>query len=277
MKKSKYSLLYGVVLGIMLAIPVQQSSALTINTTWLGGTASTTTAGGGNLQDIFNTAAGVGESLIGDTHTLNLSFGWGPQSSSSTLAAHSFGTGSGTPYRETSGTITFDNDTFSWFMDSTPLDSGEWTTYSEYSADLGGGTLNTGKKYTGATGDAAGRYDLFSVAMHEIGHSLGLSSANSAFITENVDLDIDVTSGIFAGSVLGTQNGAHLSLVQSLMYPFSSVGTRTLISQADLLANCSVSQFTQCDYGVSVPEPASLLLLAIGLFVIGAIGRQHRV
>ncbi|MDX5151814.1 MAG: hypothetical protein R3188_04990, partial [Acidiferrobacterales bacterium] len=57
-----------------------------------------TVAGGGNLQDIFNAAAGVWESLIADNHTLNLTFGWGAWGGT-TLAAHTFGTGSGTPYR----------------------------------------------------------------------------------------------------------------------------------------------------------------------------------
>ena len=37
--------------------------------------------------------------------------------------------------------------------------------------------------YSGATGDAAGRVDLLSIAEHELGHALGLSFDNSGAST----------------------------------------------------------------------------------------------
>jgi len=128
--------------------------------------------------------------------------------------------------------------------------------------------MTTGIQHTGATGNALNRTDLLTVMLHEIGHALGLSSANSSFIAENGDLDVDVTSGIFAGAVIPTVSGAHLNLGNSLMFPSSSGGTRTLISQADLMANCQISQFNNCLN--AVPEPASVLLFGTGLAGLAA-------
>jgi hypothetical protein len=256
--------------AISVLVGVQSASALTIVRNFTGGTASTTTAGGGSLTAIFNAAADMWEAAIGDTHTVTISYGWSTLGGG-TLAQHAFGGGSGTPYRETSGSISFDNVGTSWFVDATPFNNSEYTTLNSSSADFGGGSIETVRMYTGATGAASGRHDLLAVALHEIGHALGLSSGNSAFTSGNGDGDIDVLSGPYAGSAIPTVSGAHLDVNNSLMYPFNSSSTRKLISQVDLLANCTISQFTQCDYqGVSaVPEPSTWLLMAAGLFGLG--------
>jgi hypothetical protein len=60
--------------------------------------------------------------------------------------------------------------TTAWFLDPTPASASEYTTLTNYTADLGGGTMNIGREYTGGTGNGAA-HDLFTTAVHEIGHA----------------------------------------------------------------------------------------------------------
>lgn len=253
-------------IAAVAALASTQSSALaqvTIVCVDGGGTAPATVAGGGNLADIFNAAARWWEdSFVTTPYTLTLTFSWGPQSGS-TLAAHNLTAQGGTPNRETAGTIVFDNDgSSSFFLDPTPCANNEFTTGPTYtSSDLGGGLINVGRTYGGATGSASGRTDLFAVALHEIGHALGMSSANSSFVAENTDGDIDVVSPLpFAGSALPTVSGAHLNIATSLLFPSISTGIRRWPTAADVLANAQISQMTDVlrGYEPTGPRGASI-------------------
>ncbi len=235
--------------------------------------------GGGNLFDIFNAAADTWEAAILDQWTVTINFGWAPQAGF--LGVHNLVTQvpvPGVPTRETQGSIRFDNDGSSvWFADPTPLTDEEYRTYTQSSANLGGGVINTGRVLTSPVpgSAAAGRTDLYSVALHEIGHTLGLSSALTSFRQENTDLDVDVVGARpFAGTRIPTISGAHINISSTLMYPSIGTSVRKLPTAADILANAEVSNFNNLNLdpraASPIPEPATLSLILIGAGVTAA-------
>ena len=274
------------------------NASLIIQRNYTAGSAPTM-AGSGDLTSIFNAAADWWELAYydpngnGSDFTLSIEYKWAALSGG-TLGVHSLKSEGGSPHRETSALIRFDNDgSSSWFADATPYENSEFGTYSEYFNDFGGGLLNSGRVFTGATGDAAGAYDLFTVALHEVGHALGLSSANNAFVAENGDFDIDVTAGAwdggYAGSVLHTRNGAHLGNAsdsidnarynKAAMYPYVSASQRKYGSALDILANAQISKWHNPNFNPQfssnlVPEPGSIAVWS--LICLGAIGCRNR-
>ena len=211
------------------------------------GAAPGSVAGGGSLNAIFNEACDWWESaLVTTPYTLTIAYQWAPLGGG-TLGSHSLTAQGGVPNRETAASIRFDNDgSSSWFLDPTPCDNSEYASgVTNTTANLGGGMLNTGRTMTGGTGSASGRTDMFAVCLHEIGHALGLSNANTSFIAENGDLDVDVTAPRpFPGSTIPTISGAHLNIGTALMFPSISSSLRRLPSDADVLANSQISGMT---------------------------------
>ena len=212
------------------------------------GDAPSNALGGGDLVDIFNTAADIWEAAIADDHTLTLNFGWAPLNSSK--ASHRLVDEGGTPHRETEASIRFDNDeSFSWFLAPTPDLNEEFQDLTESTQDLGGGAINIERRYANTVADslADGHYDLLQTAIHEIGHALGMSNANDAYQVEKEDVDVDVTSPRpFEDSSIPI-DGSHFpdELEQTLLWggglPRSE---RRYPSEVDIVANAQVSQFT---------------------------------
>lgn len=252
---------------IIAMTPVKPASALTINRTFFGGVASTTTVGGGSIVDVFNTAADWWEASILDTHTLNIDFGWADIAGTTLANASTFDS-----IRVLNGIIQFDSTGTDWFLDATPTDNAEYDSFAETSEDLGGGTVNTSREFTATTGDAFNNFDLLTVAAHEIGHLLGILD----FIANPLPNPLLITSPRpFAGTEIDTvaTGGGHLSNVSypnTLMNPFVSRSIRRYQSEIDILAAAERSNFTELNLDplaapIAVAEPAPLAVLALGL------------
>lgn len=267
---------------IGLALMPLSSNALTINTNFIDqgntlvtfGSAESTPAsavGGGNIQAIVRTAADYWESAYSDDHVLNIDYGWFLRNGPAT-ATHRLVSQGGVPHRETAAAIAFDTDRI-WFLDPTPWESSEFSSFNSYSSN----GINVGREYTGGIGAASNR-DLLSTAIHEIGHALGLSSSNSAFRAElgffntpGVTRKLEIDSPLpFSGSVISVDdNTAHLdnaTYPHALLRSSRGNGVRRFASEADILANAQISQFTGVNLNpVLIPEPSSLLLSVFSL------------
>lgn len=228
-----------------------QASALTINRIFLGGTPPGNSVGGGSLQTVFDAACMAWENAIHDNYTVTLSYGWSDLSSS---AAHWLNSQGGTPSREISGTILFENNwndpsVFRWFIDPTPTQNEEWASLTTYRQDLGGGSLISGRVLSGTSADIASSLDLYTIAIQMIGHALGLSTSNQAFTAEVADGSITVGDNLpYAGTVIPMQSNfygytGHPDIDYTAMW-YVAVGERTLLSDVDILAVSAVSDFS---------------------------------
>ncbi len=236
-------------------------TAITIDTRFIpeGGTLpgvgtargpSTNTSGGGNLQDIMEAAAYVWEQLITDDFTLTLAYGWYPTEPTSFSGFHHKIRVGDDPPREIAASIAFNsnNSTYRLFLDSSPEDNAEFGTYTEDETELGTGLVNTKRDFSPISADAIGSIDLFSTAMHEIGHALGLVPW-PFFEDETADGDIDVQLPGYEGVVIPV-DGAHIDVVGPMMSSTGrTLGHRRWITEVDLLAVCQLSQFAGCALG----------------------------
>lgn len=264
----------------LTAASVHNVFALTIIREFIGGDPQPIAVGEGNLIDIFNEAADQWERAILDPHVVTLRFGWAPVGG----GTHELLAQGGLPNRETEGLILFNNDSdpghFKWFLDPTPHLNEEYLRYEESSIELGGGNLNSGRIFSDAVGAADSGFthiDLLSSALHEIGHSLGMSNNNAAFTMESIDGDIDITSPRpFPGTSvpLAFNNFGVDSHPDPIAIPFGlAMGSqapdqRQRLTELDILMISQIGSFEEIrldPYVAAVPEPSSFLLSASAL------------
>ena len=186
---------------VIVILHAPAASALTVMTHYIGGNPPSNTAGAGTLTDIVNAAARMWESAYADPSVITLYFGWAPVGDAGT---HTIIEQGGTPNREVVGMILFDNTgAVSFFLDPTPYASEEYRRRTEESQDLGAGLINVSRLYNNPVGDAAGHTDLLSVALHEIGHAMGMSMANLAFLQNIREGGIGIMADLpFAGTYI---------------------------------------------------------------------------
>jgi hypothetical protein len=261
--KAKHIIQSAILAGLLMAATTLPAFAgLRIYPVFAGGDPppSEAIAGGGNLHDIVKVAAENWESVFKNGSgkwDLILEYGWtNIELGFAYERALALG---GNPNRITRSRISFrntpksssnTNDNFTgWFADATPRDNSEYTRYTAYQANLEQGLLNYGRVFSEPTGDAAGRVDLLTIAMHEIGHSLGLDYDYGGLtnqFTNRVSLEI-TSPRPFAGLIIHINNiGPHLDEFDQfvpLMVIEPTPGWRQFISSADALVISQISSF----------------------------------
>ncbi len=241
------------------------------------------TFGGGTLEAVFNAAARTWENLLYDDRHFRITVG-GANLGPFVLAAAAL------TFSDQGNEILVNNNFYQFFADPTPFQNEEFGGYQETLADMGGGMINTRRAFDTSIIPNLRGVDLFTTALHEIGHVLG-SPGDGSHIRGTFGQPLfEIFDGPFAGTQLpcdgsGSAFCVHLSrgMQGTVMNPNAGFpAERALISGADLLYVAADGRFRNFDQnyvsGVSmVPEPATWASLLLGLMVIGGAYRRKRV
>jgi hypothetical protein len=241
--------------GLVVLLAASPASAgLKIRPVFTGGPppAPEKIAGGGNIEEIFKVAAESWEQVFkvgGGNWDLTIEFGWGPLVSGLNAQERFVSEGGNNPVRMTRSIVTFSSTPdVAFYADPTPRDNAEYKQYTSYINEEV--QLNIGRVFTEARGAAANRVDLLTLAVHEIGHALGLDESYTGFIVNCPCQPLTITAPRpFAGLTEFVNRGPHLSSPQALMNEFESPapGQRRLISGIDALVIAQLSSFGKPD------------------------------
>jgi len=255
----------GLALACAMALGAAQpaSAGLKIDLVYIDKPPPFYVAGGGHLREIMQVAAENWERALktgNGNWKLKIEFGWDALRDPTFFAQESMISESGNPSRITHSCIIFNTalgfpkDIAGFFADPTPRDNSEYVDYTAYSINTDAGWLNAGRIFSEPTGDAINRVDLLQVAMHEIGHALGLDYDYTGF-----NIQLPGTTGPlkvtplrpYAGIDIFVNQGPHIS-GKSLMSPNAEPGERRLISAIDALLIAQLSLFK----GPDLSEPS---------------------
>jgi hypothetical protein len=250
-------------LSAMLAASAPAQAGLKIIRTPAGGTGGTpppNLSGGGNIIDIFNQAADYWESAFPDPHqdwTVELKYTWGAfgdvNADNALSAQFTLGSAGGTPLRILSGSITFDNSGGTlWFADPNPATNSAYADVEPYfglyplPSALEGIALNNGIWFVHPTNsDAEDHVDLLTIAMHEIGHGLGMLQSAPDF-TAPTEFEItDAVSPRYAGLLVFLDSLGIFEHLPSpaLMMSRNQPSIRQFPSTLDILSMAQISAY----------------------------------
>ena len=238
------------VVFVIFFLSISNASAMTIMTRFVGGVPPANATGDGTLNNIVTTAARIWESAYADPIVVTLYYGWSPMEDA---AIHTAIEMNSQGSQEVSGMLMFDNSGATpFYLDATPYVNEEYEQQFSEHEDLGGGWMNTARIFRNPTGAAAGKVDLLSVVLHEIGHAMGLSLSNSSFLAQSRMGILRFSQNLpYAGSMvpIAFNNAgivAHLD-ANELKYGCLMCGInadeRRLPSELDILINAQISGY----------------------------------
>jgi hypothetical protein len=250
----------------ILCLFPQTTPALTINLTFDSDASDSPTfdSTGTLLAAIMQASADYWEDIIHDTWTLDINYYYDDLSDGNgTLASHgNLATSGGKP---TEARIRFDTQLNgserNWYFDPTPTNHSEYDLQQTLYRDLS--ATNQTNWFTGSPPDllevgyrgglsdtapaaATGAYDIFSTAIHEFGHAVGLTGNVSS--GEYADGDYDVPTNLVGGAVMGIQGNAHIDPTVALMCSgCGATNLRRIPTATDVFAAATGAGWTDLD------------------------------
>ena len=253
-KRGQLLALVAILMALALVAAPQQATAVNIVMNYNSGASDAPNADsdGARLTALMAYVEGYYQDIFEGSGTLTVNYYY-EDLSGSTLAVH---TNTGVDLltgKPTSCTIRFDN-AVTWFYDETPTNNSEFdmvqtlcgSLTSTQKSDYYNGSVPNYLEYSykgndNGTGPAesSNGYDLWSIALHEMGHGLGMTGEVAffeAWFDEAYDIDNDLVWGYDMEVECYSSDDIYHIAPHTNMYPYSSVGQRVLPSATDIFS-----------------------------------------